>query len=94
MIRQVVVVVCMCGALAWSGGAGACGRSRGRGGRGGGNAGRTTSAVTLDIPVLVARYGAAFFEKVAREFEALRPGVRVRLHGDPRISDKVRIFFP
>jgi raffinose/stachyose/melibiose transport system permease protein len=44
--------------------------------------------------VLVARYGAAFFEKVAREFEALRPGVRVRLHGDPRISDKVRIFFP
>jgi raffinose/stachyose/melibiose transport system permease protein len=44
----------------------------------------------LDIPVLVAGYGAEFFEESAREFEKLRPGVRVHLHGDPRINDKVR----
>jgi raffinose/stachyose/melibiose transport system permease protein len=46
--------------------------------------------ITLDVPVLVAGYGAEFFEETAREFEKLRPGVRVHLHGDPRINDKVR----
>jgi raffinose/stachyose/melibiose transport system permease protein len=46
--------------------------------------------LTLDIPVLVAGYGAEFFEETAREFEKLRPGVRIHLHGDPRINDKVR----
>lgn len=46
--------------------------------------------VVLDIPVLVAGYGAEFFEETAREFEKIRPGVRVNLHGDPRINDKVR----
>lgn len=46
--------------------------------------------LVLDIPVLVAGYGAEFFEETAREFEKLRPGVRVHLHGDPRINDKVR----
>ena len=45
----------------------------------------------IDIPVLVAGYGAAFFEETAREFEALRPDVRVRIHGNPRINDQVRI---
>ncbi len=45
----------------------------------------------LDIPVLVAGYGAAFFEETAREFEVLRPGVTVRIHGNPRINDQVRI---
>jgi len=45
----------------------------------------------LDIPVLVAGYGAAFFEETAREFEALRPDVKVRIHGNPRINDQVRI---
>jgi raffinose/stachyose/melibiose transport system permease protein len=49
------------------------------------------ASVTLDIPVLVAGYGSAFFEETAREFEALHPGVKVRLHGDPRINDQVRI---
>lgn len=47
--------------------------------------------MTLDIPVLVAGYGAAFFEETAREFEKLRPGVRVNLYGDARINDRVRI---
>ncbi len=48
-------------------------------------------AMTLDIPVLVAGYGAEFFEETAREFEKLRPGVRVNLYGDARINDRVRI---
>ena len=50
----------------------------------------TPGPVVLDVPVLVAGYGAEFFEETAREFEKLRPGVRVNLHGDPRINDKVR----
>lgn len=48
------------------------------------------ASFTLDIPMLVAGYGAEFFEETAREFEKLRPGVRVHLYGDPRINDKVR----
>ncbi|MBC8010473.1 MAG: extracellular solute-binding protein, partial [Burkholderiales bacterium] len=50
----------------------------------------TAPALSLDIPVLVAGYGAEFFEETAREFEKLRPGVSVRLYGDPRINDQVR----
>ena len=46
--------------------------------------------IRLDIPVLVAGYGAEFFEETAREFENLRPAVRIRIHGDPRINDRVR----
>ncbi len=53
-------------------------------------AGGKPEVKTLDIPVLVAGYGAEFFEETAREFEKLRPGIRVNLHGDPRINDKVR----
>lgn len=48
-------------------------------------------AFALDIPVFVGGYGIAFFEETARLFEAQRPQVRVHLHGDPRIADKVRI---
>ncbi len=47
--------------------------------------------MVLDIPIHAAGYGSAFFEKTARRFEALRPGVKVRLYGDPRIADKVRV---
>ncbi|MCX6938010.1 MAG: extracellular solute-binding protein [Verrucomicrobia bacterium] len=47
--------------------------------------------VVVDIPVLVAGYGAEFFEETARAFEKLRPEVEVRLYGDPRINDRVRI---
>ena len=45
----------------------------------------------LDIPVLVAGYGSAFFEQAAREFEQVRPDVKIRLRGNPRINDQVRI---
>lgn len=47
--------------------------------------------VTLDIPIFAGGYGTAFYEETAREFERLRPGVRVNIYGDPRISDKLRV---
>ncbi len=47
--------------------------------------------VTLDIPVFSGGYGTAFYEETARQFEALRPGVKVNLYGDPRIADQVRV---
>jgi len=50
-----------------------------------------SAPVTLDVPVLVAGYGSTFFEQTAREFEALRPDVKIHLHGNPRINDQVRI---
>lgn len=54
------------------------------------NLGAAARNLELDIPVLVAGYGAEFFQESAREFERLRPGLRINLHGDPRINDKVR----
>lgn len=47
--------------------------------------------LTLDIPIFAGGYGTAFYEETAREFEKLRPDVRVNLYGDPRISDKLRV---
>jgi raffinose/stachyose/melibiose transport system permease protein len=48
-------------------------------------------AVELDIPVFAGGYGTAFYVESARKFEAIRPGVKVRLYGDPRIADQVRV---
>src|SRR5690349_11234643 len=48
-------------------------------------------AATLDSPVFAGGFGTAFYEQTAREFEALRPGVTIKLYGDPRISDKLRV---
>ena len=48
-------------------------------------------AVELDIPLFAGGYGTAFYEESAREFEKLRPDVRIRIYGDPRISDKLRV---
>ncbi|MGA3006415.1 MAG: extracellular solute-binding protein [Opitutaceae bacterium] len=45
----------------------------------------------LDIPVFAGGYGTAFYQQTARQFEALRPGVKINLYGDPRIADKVRV---
>jgi len=50
-----------------------------------------TAPLELDIPVLVAGYGSAFYEETARAFEKIRPDVRVRIAGNPRINDQVRI---
>jgi ABC-type sugar transport system permease subunit/ABC-type glycerol-3-phosphate transport system substrate-binding protein len=49
------------------------------------------AGVVLDIPVFAGGNGTAFYEETARQFEALRPGVKINLYGDPRIEDKVRI---
>lgn len=54
-------------------------------------AGVLRAETVLDIPIHSAGYGTRFFEETARRFEALRPGVRVNLYGDPRMADKVRI---
>jgi raffinose/stachyose/melibiose transport system permease protein len=47
--------------------------------------------VDLDIPVFSGGYGTAFYEETARQFEWLRPGVKIRLYGDPRIADQVSV---
>jgi raffinose/stachyose/melibiose transport system permease protein len=49
------------------------------------------AATTLDIPVFSGGYGIAFYEETARRFEAEHPGVVVKLYGDPRIEDKIRV---
>ncbi|MDB6168870.1 MAG: transporter substrate-binding protein [Verrucomicrobia bacterium] len=52
---------------------------------------RAAATVTLDIPVFAGGYGIAFYEESARRFEQQRPDVRIRLYGDPRIADQLRI---
>lgn len=47
--------------------------------------------VTIDVPILAAGFGGAFFEDTAREFEKVRPDIRVNLVGDARMHEKVRI---
>lgn len=49
------------------------------------------AAIELDIPIFVGGYGISFYEQAARKFEAINPGVRVNLYGDPRIWYKVRV---
>ena len=49
------------------------------------------AAVELDIPLFAGGYGTSFYEDSAREFEKLRPDVRIKIYGDPRISDKLRV---
>jgi ABC-type sugar transport system permease subunit/ABC-type glycerol-3-phosphate transport system substrate-binding protein len=48
-------------------------------------------AVELDIPVFDGGYGLAFYQQTARQFEALHPGLKIQLYGDPRIEDKLRM---
>jgi len=48
-------------------------------------------AVELDIPVFAGAYGTAFYADSARRFEALRPGVKIRIYGDPRIQDQISV---
>jgi ABC-type sugar transport system permease subunit/ABC-type glycerol-3-phosphate transport system substrate-binding protein len=52
---------------------------------------RAAGAVELDIPVFAGGYGLSFYEETARQFETLRPGVKIRLYGDPRIHDKISV---
>ena len=52
---------------------------------------RAAAPAVLDIPVFEGGYGTAFYKETARQFEALRPDVKVNLYGDPRIQDQLRI---
>ncbi len=47
--------------------------------------------LTIEIPVFAGGYGTAFFEESARAFERVRPGVRLVVHGDPRMHDRMRV---
>jgi raffinose/stachyose/melibiose transport system permease protein len=53
--------------------------------------GRLHAATELDIPIFTGGFGLGFYEESARLFEAQRPGVKVRIYGDPRITDKLRV---
>ena len=52
---------------------------------------RLHAVTELEIPVFAGGYGIAFYEETARQFEQQRPDVRVRVYGDPRIADQLRI---
>ena len=52
---------------------------------------RLHGVTELEIPVFAGGYGIAFYEETARQFEQQRPDVRIRVYGDPRIADQLRI---
>lgn len=54
-------------------------------------AARLRAATELDIPIFTGGFGLGFYEESARLFEAQRPGVKVKIYGDPRITDKLRV---
>ncbi len=49
------------------------------------------AATQLDIPVFTGGFGIDFYLETARQFEALRPSVKIKLYGDPRVQDKLRV---
>ena len=50
-----------------------------------------TAARAVEIPIFEGGFGMEFFERAAREYSARRPGIGIRLYGDPRISEKLRV---
>lgn len=50
-----------------------------------------TTLRTIEVPVFEGGFGMEFFRQAARAYEAQRPGVSLRLYGDPRISEKLRV---
>lgn len=52
---------------------------------------RLHAATELDIPIFTGGFGLGFYEESARLFEAQRPNVKVKIYGDPRITDKLRV---
>ena len=49
--------------------------------------------VEIECPLFQGGSGSAFYLKAAREYEKLRPDVKVNLYLDPRIQDKVQVRF-
>src|SRR3954447_21213942 len=49
------------------------------------------AAVTIEVPLFEGGAGKAFFLECARDFEKLRPDVKVDLYLDPRIQEKIQV---
>ncbi|MEX0778061.1 MAG: extracellular solute-binding protein [Phycisphaeraceae bacterium] len=47
--------------------------------------------IEIEIPIFTGGEGGEFFISVARQYEKIRPDVKVNLYGDPRMADKVRV---
>jgi len=54
-------------------------------------AGRDGRKIVIEVAKFEGGEGLDFFIECAREYEKLRPDVRVNLYGDPRIADKMRV---
>src|SRR4051812_47046962 len=46
---------------------------------------------TVEVALFEGGEGMEFYEDCQREYERLRPGVRLNVYGDPRIDDKLRV---
>src|SRR5688500_2140708 len=49
--------------------------------------------ITIELPLFEGGAGKDFFLQCARDFEKLRPNVKVDLYLDPRIQEKVQVRF-
>jgi len=47
--------------------------------------------ITIEVAMFEGGEGLGFFLDCARAYEEIHPGTSVNLHGDPRISDKLRV---
>lgn len=48
------------------------------------------AGITLEVAVFEGGYGIEWHKSVARKYEALHPGIRVNLWGDPRVDEKLK----
>jgi N-acetylglucosamine transport system substrate-binding protein len=46
--------------------------------------------VTLEVAVFEGGYGIEWHKGIARKYEALNPGIKVNLWGDPRVDEKLK----
>ncbi len=46
--------------------------------------------ITLDVAVFEGGFGIEWHKGVARQYEALHPGIKVNLWGDPRVDEKIK----
>src|SRR6266550_3496068 len=47
--------------------------------------------VTIEVPLFEGGAGKAFFLQCAREYERVRPDVKVDMYLDPRIQEKIQV---
>lgn len=48
------------------------------------------AGITIESAVFEGGYGIEWHKQIAREYEALHPGITVNLWGDPRVDDKIK----